>query len=697
MSFLAPSVLWGLLAASAPIIIHLVSTRRTQTVNFSTVRFIKALEHDTIKKLKLRQWLLVLLRTLAVVLLVLVFSRPVKTGYFPSWAVGDRSTRMGFLLDNSGSMGAIYEGVSLLKRSKSIVLKTLQRVEGKLSADIYQTTPFKRRFSGEFQSVEQIRDILSEIHETSGRDHLWQAVEELLNQSMIETRGTGAIANEEFFILSDFPATAPGHWEPESPTNYEVSSAQRFYLFPQPEIEGNLSVLSADVQSQLRLLGQLVSVEATIGNHARALRKNVPIQLYFDGNRVGQVVSDLPASESKDFVFQAFPNRTGSIRGVVEIPEDGFELDNRRFFQFSIPPRIRCKVLGPSQEHLTLLRVALTSISQDSLFVEFEEQDPYEVGTVSLEKTDVLILIDPADFSPAIAKEIAAFAKQGGSIMAFLGERYSNSFDGTVVEGLSLPNSRGMTVLAEGSFHEVTKYDAKHPLFRNFQAINLSREMPRIFKHVKIADGGEGKVIMSISNNEPLLMEIRTPYSKVLAFAALPNPEWTDLPLRGFFVPLLHRILVYLAASESEGRSVEVGETVNIPLQRQFISGQLEIVGPTGRRTKLVPDYVGELVTVDEVDEAGLYRLLSNGEEVSSFVANVSPAENPAKRLTEEELLSFFPSDRTRLVRSDENAPAAVIAARWGTELWRLFLVAALAVLSAETWVGRVKGERSRS
>ena len=75
MSFLAPSLLWGLLAASVPFIIHLVSNRRVQKVEFSTVRFIKELEHETIRQLKLRQWILLILRTIAIVLLVMVFAR----------------------------------------------------------------------------------------------------------------------------------------------------------------------------------------------------------------------------------------------------------------------------------------------------------------------------------------------------------------------------------------------------------------------------------------------------------------------------------------------------------------------------------------------------------------------------------------------------------------------------------------------
>ena len=74
MSFLFPAVLWGLIAVSLPIIIHLISLRHTKTVDFSTIRHIKALEHETIRKLKIRQWILIVLRMGIISVLVLMVS-----------------------------------------------------------------------------------------------------------------------------------------------------------------------------------------------------------------------------------------------------------------------------------------------------------------------------------------------------------------------------------------------------------------------------------------------------------------------------------------------------------------------------------------------------------------------------------------------------------------------------------------------
>lgn len=696
MSFLVPSVLWGLSAAAIPLIIHLVSTRRTQKIDFSTIRFIKALEHETIWKLKLRQWVLLFLRTLAIILLILVFARPVKVGYFPAWASNEKTTKMVFLVDNSASMSATFEDESLLARSKKILHEIVERVQGRLYVDIYQTSPLSRRFSGEFISSDQIKDVLPLIQESERMDNLWEAINGVLTETELETRGLADVANREFYILSDFPTTIDVDWKPASAYPGAPSSDFRYYLFPQPEVSNNVAVQTTEVVSQLRLVDHLISVGAEVKNQTHGLRKSVPVQLYFDGDRVGQVVSDFPPFESKHFVFQAFPSRTGSVRGVIEIPEDDYELDNRRFVQFSIPPMIHCKLVGSSADELSLIAIALSSISQDSLFVEFR-QVFYSTGSLSLENNDILILVDPGGLDRRLVNEISRFRKAGGKILAFLGKRFFESNDYSLTRDLFLPQSHGLASLGEAGFHEVTGIREEHPLFTDFLTSDLGREMPRVYSHVRVTASDQNTVIMSLSNGDPFLLEVNALHTRMIVFTTVPDLRWTDLPVRGFFVPLIHRILAYLASSESQLSSVEVGAAVQIPLKREFISSELELVSPGGRKTKLVPDYRRELVTVEGVDEAGIYRLLSDGTEVVSFVANISPTENPTARLEPGELLRLFPGGRTRLVWWDENALAAVMEARRGTELWRVFLIAAIAILAAETWIGRVRNQRTTS
>ena len=77
----------------------------------------------------------------------------------------------------------------------------------------------------------------------------------------------------------------------------------------------------------------------------------------------------------------------------------------------------------------------------------------------------------------------------------------------------------------------------------------------------------------------------------------------------------------------------------------------------------------------------------------TTFVANLASTEDPSRRLEEDQLNDLFIGGSTRIISIDEDPVLAVNEARRGTELWHIFLISGLVLLSAETWIGRVREE----
>jgi len=109
------TALLGLTAALIPLILHLLNRRRRDVIEFSSLRFLRELEKKEMNRLKLRRLLLLLIRTLAVISIVLAFSRPTLRGYLPGSSV---STAAVIVMDNSFSM-------RLKDRDDSLFDKTL--------------------------------------------------------------------------------------------------------------------------------------------------------------------------------------------------------------------------------------------------------------------------------------------------------------------------------------------------------------------------------------------------------------------------------------------------------------------------------------------------------------------------------------------------------------------------------------------
>ena len=100
MSFLAPWMLFALVLASAPIIIHLLNRRRFLRVDWAPMKYLKLTLKSNRRRLRLEQWLLLAVRTLAVMALFLAVARyeagrvlddqQPHLGALTSWAAWDR-------------------------------------------------------------------------------------------------------------------------------------------------------------------------------------------------------------------------------------------------------------------------------------------------------------------------------------------------------------------------------------------------------------------------------------------------------------------------------------------------------------------------------------------------------------------------------------------------------------------------------
>src|SRR6476659_2994693 len=101
--FLYPLYLFGLMAASLPVLIHLLNRRKLKRIRFPAVRFVLLSQKRISRSYRLRHWILLALRTLAVVFLALLLANPIfQTG--AGLFAGGGPVSLVVLLDNSLSM-----------------------------------------------------------------------------------------------------------------------------------------------------------------------------------------------------------------------------------------------------------------------------------------------------------------------------------------------------------------------------------------------------------------------------------------------------------------------------------------------------------------------------------------------------------------------------------------------------------------
>lgn len=689
MTFLSPTVLFGLAAVSIPLIIHLLSMRKTREINFSSIRFIEELKHESIRRLQIKHWILVLLRMLLIATLVLMFARPVGEGFISGAMSGEQETRVLLIVDNSASMSMEYDGQKLLDRVKTQIPAIINAYPGQTTIDIWQTCPVQQVFSGSTRD-QNIRPAVADIRFTHSTDDIWHAVDTILAKTDVRE------PNRECFIFSDFQYN-PDQSKIAAYTD-SVTVPWRFYLIGQPEIVRNLSIRTGEVVSQVRLPDHVMKVKTHIENDGTIDLDYIPVELYLDDQRVGQVVSSIKAQSGKDFGFEAFPGRTGIVHGKITLPKDDFVLDNSMTFELAIPDQIVCTIIGTSKEETYLLETALSSIDRKAEFLLINTKSSSVIDRLSLDETDVLILVNPKQVTDQAILQIQTFISNGGGLIWFMGDRYETNLESMLYAGLKLPTPIDMVILPGDNFIPAVAQDRKHPVFEDLNIRNFDAELPRVFRYVKVRSSGSQIPILSLSNGDPFLVELKHGNGHVFVFTSLLDLKWNDLPMRGFMVPLIHRMLLVLATDETNSTPVFVDEIKTIQLDRDLIHSEWSVVMPSGLSVLYIPDFNTETLNITQTNELGSYKVLSDGLPYTAFSALLAPAEYPSHRIPKEIILAQFPGDEVvRWVNPDAELSATLQDIRLGKSLWRYFLIAALILFIIETIVGRMTPAEMRT
>lgn len=684
MTFLMPSILWGLLVAILPILIHLFSLRNTKEVEFSTLRFIKELEHETIRKLKLRQWLLVLLRVLIIICLVLMFARPVQRGFAPGWMAGELESRVVIFVDNSASMAADTPNGNRLALARKMVPNIISIFEGQTNLSIYQTNPLQMIFSSEIDDPNEIRKAVDGIAPTQSFDRLWQSIDSVL------TTLPSAEPNRECFIISDFQDAPSTVFLAQSGLD-TVATGWRFYCLKVPETAYNLSLRNVEIVNQVRMPNHLLKINTTVKNDGSQDMENVPVELYLNEERVGQVVSGFKTGRARDFLFQAYTGRSGIVTGLMTIPEDAFPFDNEYHFNLVIPTLINCTVVGASQAEIHLLLTALRSIDNDNHYLFAESRIDSLPQALFLDESDVLILYNPGSLPSSALEEIKTFLNNGGGVIWFSGDRILQAENSAAEQMLNLPHPRQLNQLEGEAFYSVSATTPDHPLLEDLELRDLDNELPQVFRYVDVSLNRSHRTILRLNNNRPLLLDLSIEGGRIFYFTSLLDLRWNDLAMRGLIVPLLHRMLMLLATDESNIQLLIVDQEKQIHLDRDLLKSEWELVTPSGKRILLLPDFTKESLLITQTNELGQYRVMADGNLFTVFATQLSKYEHIDRQASERNIITRLPEGRARWINVSDDLASVLRDTRFGSSLWRTFLLIAIIMLIIESVLGRIK------
>ena len=130
------------------------------------------MEDNSIRNVKFKKLILLIIRIGIISALALMLSRPVTRGFIPGWLSTEIDTRLLIIIDNSSSMNSYIEGKPLFNKAIETAKERLEIYEQNTTVSIAQTCPPKILLSGK-TSDENKKMVIDQIKPTQNYDNIW--------------------------------------------------------------------------------------------------------------------------------------------------------------------------------------------------------------------------------------------------------------------------------------------------------------------------------------------------------------------------------------------------------------------------------------------------------------------------------------------------------------------------------------------
>lgn len=676
MSFLFPSFLWGLLAITVPVAIHIFNFRRTKRVYFTNVAFLKAVETQTKSIWQIKHWLVLAARILAIACLALAFAQP----FIPAESnmAVDRQGITSLYLDNSLSMESELNNKRYLDIATGRLGDLLGLFRNATSLQLV-TNDFSAQEQGLYPA-EKLRDRLTTIG-LSGTPRTLDQVYKRQENLMARHSFSG---KNQLFWFSDFQKSTAGDL-----SAIQADSTNQIFLVPvQAEAEKNVFVDSAWLNTPFirELQNNILFVK--VSNSGSREARNVVLKLSLDNTQASTASVNVPANGSATARFNFNLKGKGYKKGQITFDDFPVTFDNDYYFVLNASPLIRVlHVYGQKPDGNYIENV----YANDSLFA-MQSYSAQNVDPGLIRSSDLVVLEGVTQLSGTLPQDLQQFVRQGGSLAVIppaspAADSYGQFLGGLGIRGLVAEKAQAPLPLAVPDRNNPFFSDVFEESMRQEMNLNLPSALP------VWSWANAGQQLLTLRNGQTYLNQVTAGSGRTYLFAAPLNQENGNLAQHAIFVPVMYKIAassvrqqrtsftfdenpISLTVASPKPNSVyklRRGNTEIIPVQR-IAGNQLLLEIPQG-------DQASDGLS------AGYFDLVLDNKTQQTIALNHNHAESRLQYYSPDELRAAFSGKKNVQVfdRIDDDAfSTAFQQQNMGTNLWKFFLYGALFFLLVE-------------
>ena len=693
MTFLNPLFLFSLLAVVLPLIVHIFSRRRVPEVSFSTLRFLEGSQRRSMRSVKLRRLLLLILRMIVVALVALAFSRPVIKGKVASLFPGSTPVATCILIDRSYSMGIETEDGPLFKRA----LETAEKIVGNARDEdmiIISTMDEVTRkiYEGEGKGRFIAGEALGKIGVSWKTTYLRQGVEEA--GKMLAKTGYEA---RELYVISDFQKSSlwkkndSGGMKQGRKESFDKNGKRRTFIIPvQAEPGGNVAVEDVLCPTVVIHRGEVIELEIVLRNTAKEREAVFRMSVFLDEERIINREITLMPGEKRNEKTAFSVSDTGWVRGEVRLSGDRLAFDDRRFFVLNASEKIKVLLAGGGDRFY--LKQA---VSPEGSKGDMQLYKPGLTGITSdaVDNADVIVLCPGRALWEEDIEIIKGFIENGGGALIFVRPEHKKAVQeiSAFSPGILLRNK------------ELRVFSLRIPLKKPALLSSFSEEEIKGLSRVRFIDDifvrgiPENAVLLRFKDRSPFIWKESVGKGTVVFFVFEPGLQGGEFVVSPFFLPIVQQAIIDVAGKSKMNNDIRVGRRARWD---RYSTGKLNcyfsgIAGRNGENSFDDEEEIGfreksEGLLIDSVGYPGFISIEDKDGVIGRIAVNPeTKGESDLEYMEGREVADSLGLADVAVIRGEGDIERELKTAKEGREIAGFVIFAAIAVFIIEILIAQ--------
>ena len=635
MHFLSPILLWFLLAAAVPVVIHLVNRRRHKTVQWAAMKFLLSATRQYRGEKKLRHIAILTCRALGITALAIAAARPVVSEII-GWGSGSIGTVV-LILDRSASME--IKSVS----NQSLRESALEKISATIKNLGNPRLMLVDSASGELQEIAS-PELLPSLSSTAPTDTTADIPALLVRAIAFLSDVTGS---SEIWIASDLQSSnwlpSDDRWNTIRSTIAALPNAPTIRILSMTDAHGSNAAIRI---TESRRVGNELLLDVEIQNDSANTDAPASLTTHLNGSNTSEnlAVTNTLARFQKRITL---PNSASTGHGWLSLTADANPRDNTAYFVYSPSRKAVSLVVAPPGESANYLALAAAPPGME---MEAPIVSPEQAAQKISPELAAVLWAAPLP-EAAAAEAMRRFLVSGGHVCFFAPSTPS----GATFNNLGWSQT---TIAPAGKFFILKEWNRRDgPLRDGLDGSPVAAQRLKALRR-QIPEG-DATTLARWEDGEPAFVRRIFDHGTAWLLGTVPDYSWSNLGDADVLLPLVQRIV-------SEGN-----ERFQVSLST---SVGAENARPQNKQPRIRSKIPGDELTADAF-------LAGVEKSDSGFLAINRPLSEDAKEsLNQAAINSLFEGVRHTLLEqagkdSDEKGSA---------EAWRLFLFAMLFFLIAE-------------